>query len=765
MRYIAALFAFVSNVRTAAALGSVVQQGVRGNRDGTPVMGRGYSTSTNQIMSSCMVVPELTIPTFDYEFKLYEFKDTLQENGMSSGWGSGRSSLRNDMKRMMGGSDDVGNWLVFDKVLAHMDKANRQRTSGSAFGRSNKNTVHLTAMMKADMYYNSADESFVSMSTDAVALLRRGEYIGFMQACGPYFIRSIRRTKQIAATFKHTTTSSRASGSSTHVARSNGRVRTDTTTKLRTSRTANEENMEITVVGLGLSFLDAGPGTLMPKTLDDYEATMNYGFNCLKNQRSGLVESIEVIPWVASPSFQIAAKMDITLEGDECYEVLTRTCQGRQCSRDNTDPVSCLAACYERDSQNFADCSPGTCAANNCYTQNTKTAQTYTQIESGQGCTLNGNPVNCAQVCYQQDSESILDCTGGTACASACYLQDSNTTNTNFAYSTARQCLVDANFVSCTNTCYGPGISSPVMDCTTETCTGDACYRRYKDTMDFFNIEVSSATQCDTVNDYRLYQYNHFSFEQVILTEQKLDGLTSCTDDAPNNILRKQNLSPQLKQFNFLSNAEFLANIDAVVRSTFNQLELLSQCVGFLHAVDQNRLETYWVMNQNDPVVDEEYTKRTTTDIKNITEPLETDDFTLPLSAVRLKYLLTGDVCAGDISSCDAPKDSARFLYGREINKFVNFTTNFYSPCLTALSQSSLEFEGGKIMTHHWMTEDACNHPTCLVTGSEWDTTTCNFKAHMTTTVVSGYSSYSPTSDTDYSFLLNSYCMPIFRQV
>lgn len=43
------------------------------NLDVTPVLGRGYSIMTNSFQSTCLMVPEITIPSFNYDCKYIYF--------------------------------------------------------------------------------------------------------------------------------------------------------------------------------------------------------------------------------------------------------------------------------------------------------------------------------------------------------------------------------------------------------------------------------------------------------------------------------------------------------------------------------------------------------------------------------------------------------------------------------------------------------------------------------------------------------------------
>mmetsp|Transcript_32086 Transcript_32086/g.73820 ORF Transcript_32086/g.73820 Transcript_32086/m.73820 type:complete len:672 (-) Transcript_32086:188-2203(-) len=666
MKLSAVLVTIVWKALGAYAGGSIVTEGVKHNRDQTPVMGRGYSIATSQMLSSCMHVPDLTNPSFDYAFEFYQLQSTYTSAGSGRPWGSGHSMYQ-ELNQLLGGGNGIYYWAVFQSVLRAVS-LDLGRT-----GSENSSKNYMTALMKADMYYNSGEEATSSMSNDAVGLLSRGEYLGFIQACGPYFIRSIRRTKQIGALFATDTTSSQSSSLTysyiTQRKYSNcwwficGTSSRSSTSQNQSIQTTSEiTNLEISIFGIGLNFNTATPGVLVAKSMADYDDVMAYGFESMKHQRSGLVESIEVVPWVASPMFQVAAQLDVILEDEDCEELTTRDCKGKK-------------------------------------------------------CTVNTAPASCTTTCYQELSTNTIDCRDGSSCSpSTCYVESTSDLKA-FAYDDV------SAFEDCKDT-------------------------PQKDKFAFFDI----------------------SFNETNVTYTAVSSTVCESNPDKTYLITKKTFSPSLKMFNYMGNAELIANIDAIVRQKFESLELLSQCIGLLHSYDDGTLDRSWVRNNLQPLDERRYTRWRESRVgawvtqwglySYNDDTITSGDYEHPLGAKRLKFLLTGDNCITtyNTTSCVRP---TRFYYGRQIKLFQDYVTGFYAPCLTALSANSLEFDGGKIFTHHWLSLTECNKPTCMVYGSNIGGSDCTLPADLEAVKTSPSSTtYNPAVSNDLEYLTEAYCMP-----
>jgi len=146
--------------------------------DVTPVLGRGYSIGTNSYQSTCLIVNEVTTPSYNYN---YEFTDY-----------SRKTEGNNDR--------EVGVKLSLNFAYAAI-KAEVDYSASSSVERKS-NTRMISSTMRIERYYSSVREELSSLSDDALTLLDRQDYIGFFKSCGPNYIRSIRRAQELTAIFK-----------------------------------------------------------------------------------------------------------------------------------------------------------------------------------------------------------------------------------------------------------------------------------------------------------------------------------------------------------------------------------------------------------------------------------------------------------------------------------------------------------------------------------------------------------------------------------
>ena len=55
--------------------------------------------------------------------------------------------------------------------------------------------------MRIERYYSSVREDVTPLSNDARTLIEQQDYIGFFKACGPAYVRGIRRAQEVSAIF------------------------------------------------------------------------------------------------------------------------------------------------------------------------------------------------------------------------------------------------------------------------------------------------------------------------------------------------------------------------------------------------------------------------------------------------------------------------------------------------------------------------------------------------------------------------------------
>jgi hypothetical protein len=249
----------------------------------TPVLGRGYSISTNTFQSTCLKDVVITEPSYDFQYNFREMDAT---------------SIRTRSDRSTS-SVSASYWWVSGTV------------SGSYEGSSKteRTTKHMVATLNMDSYYASVDESSTPLSESAIELLQRNDLPGFFAACGPYYIRGINRNAKFVSIFSYESKSSKSDskfsydlqlkirgfwgGGGADIKQSGGGTRGS----LDTSR-----NLMIRSRGWGLGKNE--DASLISYDIDTFKAAIKQAFISMQNPLTGKVTSMEVVPWVENTEFQ-----------------------------------------------------------------------------------------------------------------------------------------------------------------------------------------------------------------------------------------------------------------------------------------------------------------------------------------------------------------------------------------------------------------------------------------------------------------------------
>ncbi len=187
--------------------------------------------------------------------------------------------------------------------------------SASSSSKEEKKTRHITSTMRMERYYSSVREETSSLSASAAEILDRQDYIGFFKACGPNYIRGIRRVQELTALFSFESVKTEEAA--------------QFATNLQTSAWKNEEkrsslskSLRINIAGFGLGLTEEGSETLVADSLEEYFKVMKFAFHTMTHAKNsvniGMVYGIEIVPWVYNASFQVSAKLQ-----DEIVELPT----------------------------------------------------------------------------------------------------------------------------------------------------------------------------------------------------------------------------------------------------------------------------------------------------------------------------------------------------------------------------------------------------------------------------------------------------------
>lgn len=256
------------------------------NKVSAPIIGRGFGVETNNLFGTCLEWETTTAGTFDYVF----FLETMMVTS------NGEFELSNQFRDTMHYAESVNTILSSDFRI--VNDQNVRNVESRTLQRA-------TAIMQVDRYQKSMDEMNMKIGLDASALLEQNDLIGFFQSCGSSFIRSSRRVSELVLVFTWEQVGF-AESEEFAVQLERSLRQFDREQRINSSEI---NSLTIEVVAFGLSFGNDG-GNLLPRSLEDVNRVMDHGFKSMMNDNSGLIMSIEVIPWVSNLQFQSKLSLD-----------------------------------------------------------------------------------------------------------------------------------------------------------------------------------------------------------------------------------------------------------------------------------------------------------------------------------------------------------------------------------------------------------------------------------------------------------------------
>ncbi|HVK78678.1 MAG TPA: hypothetical protein VM734_35505 [Kofleriaceae bacterium] len=263
----------------------------------TPVLGRGYSLATNTFQSSCMTDVIRTKPSFNF---YYKFEQVDSE---------GRTSSSNST----GGSATFGGGGFGVKVNA-TGSAKHTVIEGKTYTNQS-----IAVTVDVDVYYSSVDESKSRINDPARELLTSNDIPGFFDACGMYYVRSIGRRARFVSLFTYKTESS--SRDTSFEAKLEAQIKgwgQSLGVSVEHARKFSEEasskylTIESTAYGLGKD----EKANLIAYDLDSFRAAVKDAFVAMQQDDTGMVQSMEVVPWVENADFQRILKLGVAKTDD-----------------------------------------------------------------------------------------------------------------------------------------------------------------------------------------------------------------------------------------------------------------------------------------------------------------------------------------------------------------------------------------------------------------------------------------------------------------
>uniref|UniRef100_A0A7S1BY16 Uncharacterized protein n=1 Tax=Corethron hystrix TaxID=216773 RepID=A0A7S1BY16_9STRA len=182
---------------------------------------------------------------------------------------------------------------------------------------------HLVVVMEATRFQTTIDDSHMMLHSDVDNLLRTGDYVSFYQACGPSYIRSIRRRSEMMTVFTHDPRSFDIKR------RLEGRQKLQSqSTDRKYGGQDDMDNTHIELRAFGISTLknedveDQGIH-IQVRSVDDFWDATNYIYRQLQSTKvnAGVPVAMQIVPWHKSPLFQGSSGYLMDMDADICEDV------------------------------------------------------------------------------------------------------------------------------------------------------------------------------------------------------------------------------------------------------------------------------------------------------------------------------------------------------------------------------------------------------------------------------------------------------------
>ena len=278
-------------------LGSGVNAGPTAIRDDrvtdtavTPALGRGYSIATSTYQSLCMGNVVTTKPSYNFKYTFEE----MNEDG----------SKTSDVKTQGAGS--------FSRSFFGFSVSGKMSYSSSEKSTEKWTSHRILVTMTVDVYYASIDEGQTRLTESARTLLTRDDIPGFFDSCGPYYIRSIGRFAKFVSMFTYMSKSTERDKSYEAALEltlkgwgASGSFSGSMSSQVK--ETLNKYNLKIDTAAWGLG--KDSEAVLISHDLESFKAAIKAAFISMMDERTGLVTSIEVVPWVENTEFQVYMRL------------------------------------------------------------------------------------------------------------------------------------------------------------------------------------------------------------------------------------------------------------------------------------------------------------------------------------------------------------------------------------------------------------------------------------------------------------------------
>ena len=273
---------------------------IRDNRlellHGFPSVGRGYTVYSNTLQSMCFKEVQHTSPVFNLDYDMEDITEGYVRNLKHSA----RNRYRNAhvYKFLEKFKDDVEN-----RAPEHNVKSVHQL----------KNIIVRAEVFS---YYYSLDETRSHLSDSVQTLLSKRQFVTFFNSCGYHYIRSIGSYSSYLALLQYRLTGDEHKDKAFREGLERGLFsfnqgpvgpggpRKSDQADVQLERESEQRSLRIYVEAVGLS-KGKQVVNLIPVNIEQFRQAVQEAVKLMEHNNAGVVTSIEVVPWIENPEFNV----------------------------------------------------------------------------------------------------------------------------------------------------------------------------------------------------------------------------------------------------------------------------------------------------------------------------------------------------------------------------------------------------------------------------------------------------------------------------
>ena len=258
------------------------------NLNGFPTIGRGYSLHSNKLQSICFKSVEKTKPTFDLNYELQEVDDAFfRQISVTDKDRLSKSRLFNFVKKYYKEYEDEGD--------------------------ASYPLKNLIVRLEVNTYYYALDETQSNLSESVEKLLAREQYVSFFNSCGQYYVRAVGSFSTYLALIQY-----RMSGDPEKDREFNSMLEkglfkfsgNDAMKIKKIEEIADVRDLRVFIEGTGLTKRGGEIVNLVPLDINQFRKTVQDAVKLMQEPDSGIISSMEVVPWVENPNFIASLKKE-----------------------------------------------------------------------------------------------------------------------------------------------------------------------------------------------------------------------------------------------------------------------------------------------------------------------------------------------------------------------------------------------------------------------------------------------------------------------